>query len=577
MLSAIDRETENRLFDEIERSEFERHLDAFEGLRRYPGTDDERRASEYVVETLSEYGVDATLHTHEGYVSVPESATVTVTTPTRKELGDAITVAFSASTPPDGTTGAVVAVEDASDIGGDAAGEILLLPEGNPNSGRVRAAEEAGARAVICQSPNEHVYEGIVSPVWGAPTPDDVDDLPSLPVAEVPHAAGEWLRDRLRRGPVEATVNTQVTTETRTLPCPVGRIEGRSDRYLLVGNHVDSWHEGITDNATAMAATLEIARILADRDLERGVVFGFWAAHSTGRYAGSTWYADEHWMDLRENGVAYLHLDLNGLKGADSLWYQHMAELEAEHLDAMDVATDLAIGETSEGYLGATGRPARNSDQSFWGAGLTSLLSGARLPPESEEGGPLGGGWWWHTPEDTRDKVDLDVLVEETKLYLALTARLCASPVLPHDYRATVDDFETVLDEIEESADEAFDFEGPRGRLTRLDALLDEVYTEVDARVPADDALSRAFEDLQVRLGNVLNPALYLGGEEYEQEAALPGYARLPYLRAAESLPGSTGRDRQFTLTALRRGTNKLEHRLATAIRHTEQFRERWL
>jgi hypothetical protein len=30
------------------------------------------------------------------------------------------------------------------------------------------------------------------------------------------------------------------------------------------------------------------------------------------------------------------------------------------------------------------------------------------------------GGWWWHTPEDTRDKVDLDILVEETALYVGL-------------------------------------------------------------------------------------------------------------------------------------------------------------
>ena len=142
---------------------------------------------------------------------------------------------------------------------------------------------------------------------------------------------------------------------------------------------------------------------------------------------GSAWYADTNWLDLRRNGVAYLHIDLPGLKGADSLWYQHMAELADEHFDAMQSATTLELRGQEESYLGATGRPARNSDQSFWGTGLSSLLSGGRLSPNTEEGGPVGGGWWWHTPEDTADKVDYDVMIEETRLYLALAARIQSS------------------------------------------------------------------------------------------------------------------------------------------------------
>jgi Zn-dependent M28 family amino/carboxypeptidase len=73
------------------------------------------------------------------------------------------------------------------------------------------------------------------------------------------------------------------------VPNPVGRIDGtESDRYLIVGNQVDFWFEGITDNATSMAATLEVARVFADDPPGRGLVFGFWSAHSTGRYAGGT-------------------------------------------------------------------------------------------------------------------------------------------------------------------------------------------------------------------------------------------------------------------------------------------------
>jgi hypothetical protein len=576
VFSLVDRETERDLADRIDPAELERHLDAFEGLRRYPGSEDERTAATYVIDRLEEYGVDATLHEHEAYVSVPESARLTVTAPTRRVVDEAITVAFSASTPPAGVDAEVIAVEDPAAVDTARTRGCHLLVDGPPNSGLVRAAEASEAAGLICRSPNEHLYEGIVSPVWGTPTTETAADLPDLPVVEVTREAGEWLRDRAAGDPVTATIETQTTTEVRTLPCPVGSIAGaESDRYALVGNHVDSWHEGVTDNATAMAVSLELARIVAAGEPpRRGVTFGFWAGHSTGRYAGSAWYADEHRPDLRENGVAYLHLDLNGLAGAEELWYQQMAELDAEAFDAMDAATTLPLQDAEADYIGTTGRPGRNSDQSFWGAGLSSLLSGARHTPGTETGGPIGGGWWWHTPADTRDKVDPELLVEETRLYLALIARLCHSPVLPHDYRETVAELRADLADVEAAADGAVAFDGLHDRLDDLAASLDGAYAAVDGT--DDEALLRAAEELQVRLGNALVPALYVGGDPVEHEPALPDHDRLPDLRPAERLPALAGREEQFVRTELRRARARVAEALDRAIRHADRFRADW-
>lgn len=573
MIEPIDRSSEQSLFAEIDQDELQRHVEAFTGLERVSGSEDEWEASEYIIETLSEYGVDAMLHEYEGYISVPEDAGLDVTTPTNRQIEDVITVSFSASTPPSGIHGEVELVEEFDESvaeSRDLEGKIAFVRE-TPSPHTVGLAEEAGAAAVIFQSPNEHCYQGIVTPVWGTPSTDTAENIPELPVVEINEPNGNWLVDRLAHGPVEATARTEVTTELSTLPCPVGRIDGSdSDRYFAVGNHVDSWFEGITDNATAMAATLEIARIYAEREPDRGLLFGFWSAHSTGRYAGSSWYADEHWLDLRDNGVAYLHIDLPGLKGADSLWYQHMAELEDEHLDAMDTATEFELRGQEDSYLGATGRPARNSDQSFWGAGLSSLLSGGRLTPGTEEGGPVGGGWWWHTPEDTIDKVDYDVLVEETKLYLALTARICESPVLPHDYRATVEDIQDSLDEIEAAGDGTPSFDSVRDELDALESSLAEVNTVINDRT-ADAAVDTAVEDLQVELGNILNPALYMEAPEYEHEPRRP-YRQLPYLRIAEELPNLTGRERRFAETKVQRGRVKLAHQVRQADEAVQGF-----
>jgi len=571
MIEPIDRDVENELIDKIDPDKMEKHLDAFTGLKRVSGSEDEWQASEYVVDQLREYGVDAEINEYEGYISVPESASVTVTTPERVELDDVITVAFSASTPPDGVYGDVVWVDDLADLEG-AAGSVqdrIVFAKGLPTPDAVRHAEFAGAKALVLESPTEgQIHEMIVSPVWGTPSAGEAGDLPDLPVVEVSQMDGRQLREQLAHGPVKATVAAQVTTKLRTLPCPVGRIDGtESDRYFIVGNHVDSWYEGITDNATAMAATLELARLFAEQEPKRGLVFGFWSAHSTGRYAGSAWYADTNWLDLRENGVAYLHIDLNGLLGADSLWYQHMAELGDEHIDAMRTATKFPLREGDDSWLGDSDRPARNSDQSFWGAGLSSLLSGARLTPGTTKGGPIGGGWWWHTPEDTRDKVDMDVLVEETKLYVALAARICESPVLPHDYTATVDDIKTVLDGLDSGT---ISFDPLYNDLAVLRTELTSAYDAVATGAETDHQLAAAFEDLQVELGNLLIPAVYMTRQEYEHEPKGPH--RL--LEELQPVVTSTEQGQRFAGISCQRGVTRLQHRVRRATRGTQEFRD---
>lgn len=573
MLEAIDRETEQELFDRVDPDEMASHLDVFEDLRRESGSVGEREASEYIVDTLESYGIDARLGEYEGYVSVPESASVHVSAPRARTFEDVTTTAFSANTPSGGVDGELLHIDDlGSDRQSlpDLSGKVLYVPE-LPKPRYAVAATNADAEAVVFRSPDEHLHQGIVSPLWGTPDRQNADGLPDVPVVEVTEPDGAWIETRLAQDDVHVTIETTVTTEVTTLPNPVGKIEGsESDRYMVVGNHVDSWFEGVTDNGTAMAATLELARLFADRDPRRGIVFGFWSAHSTGRYAGSSTYVDRNFPDLRENGVAYLHLDLCGLRGADGLWYQHMAELEAEHFDAMESATDLDIRDHEESSLGATGRPARNSDQSFWGAGLSSLLAGARFEPETEDGGPIGGGWWWHTPEDTRDKVDMDVLLEETKLSLALVSRICNSQILPHDYRATVEDARALLTTIERNADGAVQFEAERHRLDELERVLDDVYEVLETAECGDPVWIEA-EGLQVRLANTLNPAIYMSGPDTRNDPS-SGWQRLPHLRSAENLNEGNERSQLFAETDLRRGRARVQHRLDRGIRLAKEF-----
>jgi len=568
VFDSIDRTTESRLTTSVDPERLADHVDRLAELRRYPGTEDQWAAAEYVTDRLDAYGVDAELHSVEGYVSVPEDATVTVTAPKRVVVEEAITTAFAANTSVGGVSGELVRL-DSPEAAADLDGAVAFLT-GLPTPDAVRKLEAAGAGAAVFGSPAEdQLHEMIVSPVWGTPDSDTADRLPKLPVAEIHPDAADRLAALVAGDDVEVTVETQVTTELRELPCPVGHVEGTaSDRRFLVGNHIDSWHEGVTDNATAVAATLELARVFAADPPARGLTVGFWPGHSMGRYAGSAWYADTNWLDLRENGVGYLHVDLNGLAGADQIWYQHMAEVGPEHLDVLREAS-LPLRDPTEAndLLGETERPGRNSDQSFWGAGLPSLLSGARFSGDHPDAGPVGGGWWWHTPEDTRDKVDVELLAEETELYTRLASRVCNSPVLPQDHRETCEDVRETLEAIEDASSGRLDAEPAYERLSALEESLESFAAAVDGAVSFDPAI----EDVQVRLSNLLIPALYMSEPEYEHDPALP-HDLLGYLRVAEELPDRSGPARRFAEVKTTRGVTKLAHRLERAERVVADF-----
>lgn len=83
-----------------------------------------------------------------------------------------------------------------------------------------------------------------------------------------------------------------------------------------MSSHYDSWDYGVTDNATGNAAVLELARVLSQKQLRRGVKIAWWPAHSNGRYAGSTWYCDEQFEDLDARCVALVNMDSPGCMGA---------------------------------------------------------------------------------------------------------------------------------------------------------------------------------------------------------------------------------------------------------------------
>jgi hypothetical protein len=291
------------------------------------------------------------------------------------------------------------------------------------------------------------------------------------------------------------------------------------------------------DNGSANATMIEVARLLAqakDR-LYRGVRIAFWSGHSHGRYSGSTWYVDHHWEELYDHCVAHVNIDSTGARGA-TFYGSFPAHLELAGLGERVIEEH--TGQTAHAH-----RMSRAGDMSFNGVGLPSLFMSLSQAPYSEQDtdyvslafGKLIGGkmpWWWHTSEDTLDKVDLDVLELDTRIYLSVLWQLCTQPVLPLDFRRPVADLQATLGELGAAAGEALDFTVAQARADQLAAAVEALAQRCATATPAEaPALNAAL----MRLSRLLIPLTYTQAGPFEHDPAW-GMPHLPGLASARRL-----------------------------------------
>ena len=79
-----------------------------------------------------------------------------------------------------------------------------------------------------------------------------------------------------------------------------------------------------------------------------------------------------------------------------------------------------------------------------------------------------GTGWWWHTPFDTLDKMDEQILVRDTRIYLQVVWRLLTDPVLPLDYAEHAAYLADELRSLQSAAGERFDLSALASRADAL-------------------------------------------------------------------------------------------------------------
>ena len=591
MVIAQKADLESRLRNAVSARRLAAHLKRFSTLHRDTGGPDERAAVNYIAETLRGQGIAVQIHEFRGFVSLPGDASLEVRSPETLSI-PCRPRSFSANTPPGGLEGELVLVgsleedrskmifartgEEADYEGVDVRGKIVLGTAGGPDG--VKRAYEHGAIAYIHMWPSgeDAIHEMIVTSIWGTPTPESIGRLPTIPALSVKKGDGERLQQLMARGPVRVVIHAHAETGWRTLPLVIADIQGREPEFLLVGAHIDSWYEGVTDNATGDACLMEMARVLHKNrgKLRRGVRLAWWPGHSHGRYAGSTWYADFAFDDLRARALGYLNIDSPGVRDTTIFDCRYnMAEVE----ELMKRTVPEVTGQSPN-----IRRPFKAGDQSFWGIGLPSLGAFRMLPldhPDRATVGGCGAGWWWHTPADTLDKADANILAADTGLYLTIAARLVIPPVLPLNFVPAAEDFITFLGELNAEGRESLplsDLVVAAGRLRGRAATLEELRARLanggSARVGKKAAVRIASLNRGLMaLSRILNPALYTVEGPYDHDPALQ-MPMLPGLQGVRRLSGldPNSDEHGFLRARLMRERNRVADALASATEHVD-------
>jgi hypothetical protein len=549
-------------------------VEKFSTMPRWKPEDVEKAAHE-IARRLKEVGVPVTLHEADLYLSIPFTASVKAGGRTFKAKPPAY-----AADCRQGVTGGIVHVPATTSTSistlfhknqdADASSEErirgkIVISEGFSFPGKILEFEQKGAIGVIAINPGADAHWGICTSIWGTPDLDDLPRKPTIPVAAVSNPDGQALIEIARAGG-EVTLFTEMQEGWFKSLVPVVDIRGTDEpeKFVLLHGHYDSWDVGVGDNATGDATLLEISRVLwANRDkLKRSVRVAWWPGHSTGRYAGSTWFADAFAIDLDENCVAQVNCDSPGCRRATE--YIDISWMKEAEGYCKSVIKDLT-GQDAEGE-----RPHRAGDYAFNNIGLSSFfMLSSTMPHELRKEknyyvvGGCGGNIAWHTEHDQMEIADRDNLLRDIKVYLAAVLGVANAEVLPFDWRAQVGEFEEQIAAYQKAAGDRADFGAAAKAASSLKAALEAFY----AGVKSGKVRPAAANEVIQRLARILVPVNHANQPRFRHDPALP-VPPLPALAVANDLADCEAEKLGFARTQAMRGCN----RVTAALREAERL-----
>jgi len=578
-LTEEDRELLKDMEAMISKEEMQANWEAFMELTPiHSGSEEEEEAFLLLKAKLEEYDLTPEMLRYDAYISDPKYAKLEILQPIEMELR-CTPYRQVGSTGPEGIEGEVIYIAP-EDIGRAACRDKIVLCEQQTagdwmglRAGLLLRLQEMGIRGLIVIEQDSYrpdvVHQRADFSVSGNPTSDNIDEVQTIPaIVHLTNRDGDSIRELVKRGGVRARVTSVVETGWKDVGLLVAEIRGEvePERFILVNAHVDTppFSPGVVDNASGDVAVLELARILQmNRErLRRSVRIAFWSAHEIGRYAGSTYFNDHFWHDLRYNCIASYNIDSPGAKGANTFRAAPISEVLEAALDSIRSATGIEVESLRW--------PTRAGDGSFWGTGVPHTSLTSSRPPEDYDPhvNYSGGGWWWHTPHASMEHGDIDVLEMDVRVELNYIFKMTNCPVLPLNFSTYSEHILKILEDYQAKADGVRDHFNLDPVLARAEEFRD-LARELEDTVKSIPKKGKPSEPLRQELNHCLlwvsrhiNPVAHSDAGPTEQ-ISMETFGATPFPRIAE-ITGLAGMDPEtpefgFLRTKLMRQRNAVE------------------
>ncbi len=406
---------DNKIIKKIRADNMYNHIAKLAAKPRVAGSEAEWKAVQYIEDRFSSYGYETEIQpfTFENYYAPNVFVTANEQTLTSNSF----------TYTPNGVVTADLVYAgfgQASDVEGtDMSGKVALVQRGEISfAEKVLNAAKAGASAVIIFN-NE---SGVINGTLGEANDNYV------PAVALSQTDGEKLRSALTEGQtVSVTVSVtdgRIVEETSHNVIAIKKPTQKNkatDKIVVVGAHHDSvpGAPGANDDASGVAASLELARVIANMPTDTEIRFVTFGAEELG-LIGSYEYVDSLSQNERDRIVGMWQMDMVGSRDAGELV---MFTVDGEK----NIVTDLSA---SAGVRTGTpltyGQEGRSDHVPFYEAGIPAALF-IHNPVEP----------WYHTPDDSLDKISKEKLQETAEIVGAAVYHV-ARPDTPALERAKV-------------------------------------------------------------------------------------------------------------------------------------------
>jgi hypothetical protein len=308
---------------------------------------------------------------------------------------------------------------------GDGDVEALLLDAGDGRGGAYSESDAAGRVLLVRTTATSNlltIYElaverGAAALLWESDEPSAQSRTAwkpdahaqvrgPLPTVSMTGDDAAALRAALTRGDVTIALHVRGVATTTTAPAVVARVRGteHAGQAIVVDAHLDAWHVGANDNATGLAALIELAQRVHAQPLAYDVVFAAFPGQEIGFFGSSQFVRDSVAGDVRFAITIDMLAPLDPSLRLAAFDPFRTGATPSPVLSAFTATplNELFSLQMSASELRMTAGGVNTDHASFWDAGIAGVFLACL-------------GWpGFHTDADTVDRIDVNRLVAVT-------------------------------------------------------------------------------------------------------------------------------------------------------------------